>query len=78
MTVKRNSSKRGRPMNLYLYDADVAKIRELVSWVAASGERVSDSLIVRTALRVASADKRFLAAYRDAASADQRFREANS
>lgn len=74
MTVKRSVSKRGKPMNLYLYETDVAKIRELVSWVAANGERVSDSLIVRTALRVASADKKFLAAYRDAAGADQRFK----
>ena len=74
--MKKSGSTRGRHVNLYLYDTDIAKIRELVSWVAASGQRVSDSLIVRTALRVASADKKFLAAYSDAASADQRYKNA--
>jgi hypothetical protein len=74
MTAKKAVSKRGKPMNLYLYDADVARIRELVSYVAGNGLRVSESLVVRTALRVAQADKRFLAAYEDAASADQRFK----
>lgn len=72
--MKRPARTRGRNVNLYLYDADIAKIRELVSWVAASGERVSDSLIVRTALRVANADKKFLATYKDAAMADQRYK----
>jgi hypothetical protein len=74
MTAKRAVNKRGKPMNLYLYDSDIAKIRELVAWVASNGLRVSDSLIVRTALRIASADKKFLTAYADAASADQRYK----
>lgn len=76
--MRKSNSERGRNVNLYLYDADIAKIRELVSWVAGNGERVSDSLIVRAALRVAGADKRFLAAYRDAASADQRYKAIES
>jgi hypothetical protein len=75
MIAKKALSKRGKNVNLYLYDADVARIRELVSYVAANGLRVSESLVVRTALRVAQADKRFLAAYMDAASADQRFKD---
>ncbi len=74
MTGKKAVSKRGKNVNLYLYDADVARIRELVSYVAANGLRVSESLVVRTALRVAQTDKRFLMAYTDAASADQRFK----
>ena len=74
MTTKKTASKRGKNVNLYLYDADVARIRELVSYVAANGLRISESLVVRTALRVAQADKRFLAAYGEAASADQRFK----
>ena len=74
MTAMKAVNKRGKNVNLYLYDADVARIRELVSYVAANGLRVSESLVVRTALRVAQEDKRFLAAYADAASADQRFK----
>lgn len=72
--MKKSGSARGRNVNLYLYDTDIAKIRELVAWIAASGQRSSESLIVRAALRVASADKKFLAALLDAASADQRFK----
>jgi Arc/MetJ-type ribon-helix-helix transcriptional regulator len=75
MTGKKAVSKRGKNVNLYLYDADVARIRELVSYVASNGLRVSESLVVRTALRVAQADQRFLTAYVDAASADQRFKD---
>jgi hypothetical protein len=75
MIAKKAPSKRGKNTNLYLYDADVARIRELVSYVAANGLRVSESLVVRTALRVAQADQQFLAAYLDAARADQRFKD---
>ena len=74
MTANKAVSKRGKNTNLYLYAEDIGKIRELVSYVAANGLRVSESLVVRTALRVAQADKRFLTAYADAASADQRFK----
>jgi hypothetical protein len=74
MTLNKATSKRGGNRNLYLYPDDIAKMRELVSYVAANGHRVSESLVVRAALRVAVADKRFLAAYLDAASADQRFK----
>ncbi len=74
MTVKKAVSKRGRRANFYLYSEDITKIRELVSFVASHDLRVSESLVVRTALRVAQGDKRFLAAYADAASADQRFK----
>ncbi len=74
MTTKKAVSKRGKNVNLYLYDADVAKIRELVAYVAGNGLRVSEALVVRTALRVAERDKQFLTAYEDAASADQRFK----
>ena len=74
MTAKKAASRRGRNVNLYLRDEDVAKIRELSSWVLSKGLRSSDSLIVRAALKVASSDKRFLAAYEEAASVDQRFK----
>jgi hypothetical protein len=74
MRAKKAVSKRGKNVNLYLYDGDVERIRDLVAWVASNGLRVSESLVVRTALRVAQADKRFLTAYADAASADQRFK----
>jgi len=74
MRTKKTASKRGKPTNLYLRDDDIAKVRELVAFVAGEGERVSESLIVRAAIGVAKADRTFLAAFRDAASRDLRFK----
>jgi hypothetical protein len=71
MTTK---SKRGKPVNLYLRDSDIARVRELTAFAAAQGERTSDSLIVRAALRVASPGRAFLTALREVASADLRFK----
>jgi len=68
-------SKRGKPVNLYLRDADVAKVRELVADIAGRGERVSDSLIVRAAIHAATPGRTFLEAYRQVASADLRFKQ---
>ena len=67
-------NKRGRAVNLYLRDADVAKVRELMAAVAAQGERTSESLIVRAAIQAAAPGRKFLEAYREAAGADLRYR----
>ena len=72
--MKTAKPKRGKPVNLYLRDADVAKIRELMAFVLESGERVSESLIVRAAVQGASPNKAFLEAYRKVASVDLRFK----
>jgi hypothetical protein len=66
-------SKRGKPVNLYLRDGDVVKVRELMASVASQGERTSESLIVRAAIRAANPGRAFLEAYREAASEDLRF-----
>jgi hypothetical protein len=68
-------SKRGGPVNLYLRDADTAKIRELTAFVADKGERTSDSLIVRAAIHAANPGPRFMEAYRQVAAADLRFKQ---
>ena len=65
---------KGRPVNLYLRDADVTKVRELMASVAAQGERTSESLIVRAAIQAAEPGRKFLQAYREAAGADLRFK----
>jgi hypothetical protein len=61
-------------MNLYMRDADRARVRELTAFLAGQGERTSDSLIVRTALHAATPGRAFLIAYREAAKADLRFK----
>jgi hypothetical protein len=71
--MKKATTKRGKPVNLYLRDSDIAKVRELTAFAAGLGERTSDSLIVRAALQAATPGRTFLAALREAASADLRF-----
>jgi hypothetical protein len=71
MTTK---GKRGRPVNLYLREPDIEKIRELTAFVASQNERTSDSLIVRAAIHAVTANRSFLTAYNEVASADLRFK----
>ena len=71
--MKKATGKRGKPVNLYLRDADLAKVRELTAFAAGQGERTSDSLVVRAALLTATPGRAFLTALREAASADLRF-----
>jgi hypothetical protein len=73
--MKKTAAKRGKPTNLYLRDADLAKVRELTAFAAGMGERTSDSLIVRAALLTATPGRAFLTALREVASADLRFRQ---
>ena len=72
MTTKK--VKQGKPVNLYLRDADVAKVRELMMAVVSQGERVSESLIVRAAIHAATPNRNFFEAYKQAAAADLRFK----
>lgn len=51
---------------------DRKTVRELAAWLAAQGERPSDSLILRTALRMAKPGSELLAAYREAEKLDGR------
>lgn len=73
MTTKK-TTKRGKPTNLYMREADIAKLRELTAYLSGEGERTSDSLIVRAALQAAAPGPAFLKAFRQAAGADLRFR----
>ena len=70
----KKTAKRGKPVNLYLRDTDLVKVRELTAFVAGQGERTSDSLIVRAALQLATPSRAFLTALREAASADLRYK----
>jgi hypothetical protein len=74
MTTAKKTTKRGKPTNLYLRDADVSKLRELTAYLSGEGERTSDSLIVRAAIHAANPGPAFLKAYRQAAGADLRFK----
>jgi len=68
-------ARRGKPVNLYLRESDIEKIRELTAFIAGNGDRTSDSLIVRAAIRAAKAGSAFLNAYGAVADDDLRFRK---
>lgn len=61
-------------MNLYLHPEDTQRIRSLAAYLSGQGFRVSDSQVVKAALRVASTDSALLSAYEQALTADQRFK----
>ena len=65
---------RGKPTNLYLHPEDTQRIRSLAAYLTGQGFRVSDSQVVKAALRVASADSSLLSAFEQAVTADQRFK----
>jgi hypothetical protein len=68
--------KRGKPVNIYLHDADQVRIRELAAYLANEGLRVSDSQVIKAALLLAQPDKRLLNAYLEIRGADQRYKPA--
>lgn len=68
------TSGKGKPMNLYLHPEDTQRIRSLAAYLTGQGFRVSDSQVVKAALRVAAADSTLLSAYEKAVTTDQRFK----
>jgi hypothetical protein len=67
--------KRGRTSSVSLNDEDTKILRELSSWLAAQGCRVNDTLILRTALRMANTGSALLEAYDAAVKADKRLKK---
>jgi hypothetical protein len=62
----------GGRAHIWFQREDRKIIRELAAWLAGQGERPSDSLIVRTVLRMAQPGGELLAAYREAEKLDGR------
>ena len=69
------SPKRGKAVNIYLHDADRARIRDLAAYLANEGQRVSDSQIIKAALLLAQPDRRLLKAYLEIKGVDQRYKQ---
>jgi hypothetical protein len=65
--------KRGKPVNIYLHEADHVRIRELAAYLANEGLRVSDSQVIKAALLLAEPNKRLLKAYLEIKGADRPF-----
>ncbi len=64
----------GKAVQFWFHDEDRRQIRELAAWLAGQGERPTDSLVVRAALRMADTGGDFLAAYRKTSSLDGRLK----
>lgn len=67
----------GKAVQFWLHEDDRRQIRELAAYLSSQGERPTDSLIVRAALRVVQSDARLVAAFREALSQDGRYRPRN-
>jgi hypothetical protein len=72
------TTERGKPVNMYMHPDDIERIRTLAAYLGAQGKRVSDSQVVKAALRVARADSDLLAAFEETEAIDQRFKRAKA
>ncbi len=65
-------TRKGQGIHFYFNEQDEQRVRILAAFLSSQGEKVSDSLIVKTSLRVAQPNNTFLAAYQEAKKADGR------
>jgi hypothetical protein len=68
-------SRVGKPVQFWLHDEDRRLVRELAAWLAGQGERPTDSMVIRAALRMAKTDPDLLKAYRQASQLDGRLKQ---
>jgi hypothetical protein len=67
----------GRPVNIYLGDDDIKRVRDLAAWLVAKGHRVSDSQVIKCALILADTGKDLERAYEQVFAKDLRYRHDN-
>ena len=73
VTVKRG--RKGGAVQFWMHDEDRKLVRELAAWLSGQGLRPTDSLVIRSALRVAKSGGELLTAYRQAAALDGRLKQ---
>jgi hypothetical protein len=71
-------SRVGKPVQFWLHEEDRRLVRELAAWLAGQGERPTDSLVIRSALRMTSTGGDLLKAYRQASQLDGRLKQHKS
>ena len=75
MATKKGTKKSsGRAMNIYLAEADIARIRKLSAWLTTHGHRVSDSQTIKATLIAAKPDAALLKAFQKVLDADLRYK----
>lgn len=65
----------GKPVQFWMHEEDRRIVRELAAWLAGQGERPTDSLVIRAALRMAQTGGDLLKAYRQASQLDGRIKQ---
>lgn len=65
---------RGKRVTIFLHEGDRQLIRELMAYLAGQGRRVSESITIKAALRMAKPGADLLRAHEEAASQDLRFK----
>ena len=73
--AKHVKSRVGKPVQFWLHDEDRKLVRELSAWLAGQGERPTDSLVIRSALRMANTGGELLKAFRQASQLDGRLKQ---
>jgi hypothetical protein len=73
--AKHVKSRVGKPVQFWLHDEDRKLVRELSAWLAGQGERPTDSLVIRSALRMANTSVELLKAFRQASQLDGRLKQ---
>jgi hypothetical protein len=74
MTAKKATPPRGRAVNCYFHEEDTRLIREMATFISSKGHRVSDSQVLKAALRVAKPDGKLLKAFEEVLLMDGRFK----
>ena len=69
------SGRRGKPVQFWLHDEDRQLVRELAAWLAGQGIRTTDSMVIRSALRMAKTGGELLDAARQASQSDGRLKQ---
>jgi hypothetical protein len=71
----RNQKRGGSASQFWLHDEDRHMVRKLAAWLELQRERPTDSLVIRSALQIATCGPHFLQAYRRAIQMDGRLKE---
>jgi hypothetical protein len=74
MATKKAPKKRsGRPVNVYLGEPDLQRVRKLAGWLSMQGHRASDSQAIKAALIATKPDADYLRAFQKVKESDLRF-----
>ena len=68
-------SRVGKPVQFWLHDEDRQIVRELAAWLAGQGIRTTDTMVIRSALRMAKTGGELLEAARQASQLDGRLKQ---